>query len=355
VSPELTRKEFLKFFGGATVAACVAMDLPLSTLAQVAAVKDAAGPNIKWSYMDHWSMMSARGRTTPFASREYMDQYMRQLAALGFTGFDTFSFRLAGLAAMFGSLKGFEDFLRDHRMEKLTGVFVSYPDAGKKHALHDRANQDTIVAECQAVMESCKGLSVESFIVMPGNTYWQTEPVTNEKIKNMADLWTRIGKMTWEQYGIRTACHHEFWCSIRTPQEIEKFYQWTDPQYVYYWCDTAQTVIAGQDPTELYNRYYKRTAGFHMKDTHNIDTKGEYRLPPDPEMMAPSVKRWFWEMGAPGGLVDFPKLMNALKQHQYRGWLAVEHDKVEIDNGSFAESTCIAKWYIENVLAKIYA
>lgn len=355
MSSELTRKEFLKLVGGATAAASVGVGLPISALAQESAEQEAAGPNIKWSYMDHWTRMSAHGRTTPYASRRYMEEYIGQLAALGFTGFDTFAFRLAGLAAMFGSVKGFDGFLRDHGFEKLTGVFVSYPDTGKYHALYVRANQDTIFNECRAVMETCKGLGVENFIVMPGNTYWQSEPVTDEKIKNIADLWNRVGKMTREEYGIQTSCHHEFWNAIRSSEAVEKFYQWTDPRYVYYWCDTAQTAIAGLDPTELYNRYYQRTAGFHMKDTHHIDTKGEYRLPPDPELMAPSVKRWFWEMGTRRGLVDFPKLMKALKEHQYRGWLAVEHDKVEIYNESYPEATCIARWYIDNVLSKIYA
>ena len=60
-------------------------------------------------------------------------------------------------------------------------------------------------------------------------------------------------------------------------------------------------------------------------------------------------------MGTPEGKVNFPKLMNALKAHKYRGWITVEHDKVDVDNASFAESTSMAKWYIDNVLSKIYA
>jgi len=358
VSNELNRKEFLKLLGGAAATLAPGMAAVQRALASDAGERDndaAATRNIKWSYMDHWSILSPHGRTTPYASREYMEQYIRELAAFGFTGFDTFAFRLYALAGMYGSLQGFKSLLQDHGFEKLSGVFVSYPDKGKYHALHDRANQDRIVAECRAVMEMCRGLDVDNFVVMPGNTYWQTEPVTDDKIHAMADLWSRVGKMTLQEYGVKTSCHHEFWCSIRTPAEIDKFYRWTDPEHVFYWCDTAQTVIAGEDPTALYNKYAARTAGFHMKDTHNVDRKGEYRLPSDPELFAPSVKRWFWEMGTPGGLVDFPRLMAALKAHQYRGWLTVEHDKVEIDQGSFAESTGVAKWYIDNVLTPIYS
>jgi inosose dehydratase len=354
VSVELTRKEFLTGLAGVTVAASTDSAFQVAAPARQPTASGLE-KNIRWAYMDHWSVITPRGRTSPYLSVKYMDRYIRQLAVLGFTGFDTFNFRLGLLAGMFGSLKGFENFLKDHGFEKFTGVFAAYPDTGKARAIHDRANHDAIFAECESAMKACEGLSVENFVVMPANTYWQTEPVTDEKIKIMADLWNRVGRMTLEQHGVKTSCHHEFWCAIRTPDEIVKFYQWTDPRYVHYWCDTAQTVIAGQDPTDLYNQYHDRTAGFHFKDTHNVDTKREYRLPPDPELIAPSVKRWFWEMGTPEGKVDFPRLMTALKQYSYRGWITVEHDKVDVDNGSFAESTCIARWYIDNVLSKIYA
>ena len=350
----LTRKQFLKQLGGvsATAAAFPAFAELLQAQQNSQPIP---GRNIKWAYMDHWSLMTPRGRSSPYISLRQMERYIRQLSVLGFTGFDTFNFRLPALIGMFGSMKNFEKFLQDHGFEKFTGVFAAYPDAGKARALHVRENHDAIFAEMEATMKACDGLAVENFVIMPANTYWQVEPVTDEKIRIMADLWNRVGKMTREQHGVKLASHHEFWCAISRPDEIAKFYQWTDPRYVYYWCDTAQTVIAGQNPFELYNKYSGRTAGFHFKDTHDIDTRGEYRIAPDPELIAPSVKRWFWEMGTPGGKVDFPNLMAALKQHNYRGWITVEHDKVDVDNASFAESTSMAKWYIDNVLSKIYA
>lgn len=354
MTTKFTRKEFIRLFGSTTAAAAGAYYFPAALGMQSASSAELPAKNIKWSYMDHWAMVSPRGVVSPYASMEYMDRYIRQLSVLGFTGFDTFAFRLNLLLGMFGSLQGFKSFIQDRGLEKMTSVFVSYPDAGKDHALFVRANHDRIVGECRAVMETCKGLGVENFVVQVGNTYWQSEPVTDEKIRAIADLWNRVGKMTLE-YGVKLGCHHEFWAAISRASEIEKFYEWTDPQYVFYWCDTAQTVIAGLDPTMLYEKYHDRTSGFHFKDTHDIDTKGEYRLPPDPEIMAPSVERWFWEMGTPRGKVNFPSLMAALKKYNYRGWIAMEHDKVEVDNASYAEATSVAKWYVDNVLAKIYS
>ena len=55
-----------------------------------------------------------------------------------------------------------------------------------------------------------------------------------------------------------------------------------------------------------------------------------------------------------GGLVDFPRLMHALKEHEYTGWITVEHDKANI-GGDYAESTALSMWYAKHVLAEVYA
>jgi inosose dehydratase len=311
-------------------------------------------PNIKWSYMDHWVINSRLGPVYPILSIRYLDEFIKQIAALGFEGLDTFGYKLSRMAKLFGSAKKFEEFIQDKGMEKIVGLFHCYVYASKTRAPHVPDTHDAIFQDCVNIIKSCNGLAVENFVVMPACTYWQVEPVTDEKVHAMADLWNRVGKMTLE-HGIKTTCHHEFWCGIRSMDEIEKFYKWTDPKYVYYFCDTAQHVIAGIDPVNLYLKYHDRCSGFHFKDTHNVDTKGEYRVPPDAELIAPSVQRWFWEMGTPEGLVDFPALMQALKDCQYSGWITVEHDKAYVEGGNFAESTGIAKWYIDNVLSKIYA
>jgi len=304
--------------------------------------------------MDHWLTGSPRGLTAPYISVDYMDRYIKQLAGLGFKGFDTFAFRLPIFIKLFGSVRKFEEFLQDRGMEKITGIFHAAPNATKDDAPHIRETHDKILDKLERYIctatDGTKG--VESLIVMPSNTYYDVEPVTDEKIKIMAELWNRVGRMT-KKYGVKTTCHLEFWCAIRDEETIEKFFNWTDPEYVYYFCDGAQHKIAGVDPVKLYIKYHDRCNGIHLKDTHDVDTKGEYRMPPDPELMAPSVKRWFWEVGTPEGLVDYPLLMKALKEYNYSGWISVEHDKAEIGGGNYAESTCISMWYIKNVLAKI--
>ena len=40
----------------------------------------------KWSYMDHWVTETPQGPQPPAFNRAYMDRYVKQLSALGFTG-----------------------------------------------------------------------------------------------------------------------------------------------------------------------------------------------------------------------------------------------------------------------------
>ncbi|MDO4190013.1 MAG: hypothetical protein Q4D29_13600 [Lachnospiraceae bacterium] len=89
-----------------------------------------------------------------------------------------------------------------------------------------------------------------------------------------------------------------------------------------------------------------------MKDTRDTDEK-YYRIPPDAELMASEVPRWFYEAGSGKGLVNFEELFKAIRKHNYKGWIGVEHDKADMDGQSFSECTAVSMWYIKNVLEPI--
>lgn len=284
-----------------------------------------------------------------------MDTFVKQIAAVGITGLDVFDFNLGALARMFGSLDRYAEFLKERGIEKVVGVFHGplYLES-RFGAPHIRESHDALLRNCENVMRTAEPLGIETFIVMPAASYPYVEPVTDNKIKVMAEFWNRVGEMTLS-YGVRTAAHHEFWCGIRSLEEIEKFYDATDPRFVFLCVDTAQHVIAGVDPVDLYRRYADRCCAWHFKDTHDIDPGAEYRTLPDAELAAKSVRRWFWEMGTPEGLVDWNGVMQALADTHYNGWVTVEHDKADIGGGSYSESTCVAMWHQKHVLSKIYS
>jgi inosose dehydratase len=311
-------------------------------------------PQLRWAYMDHWRVESPQGPLSQYTSLGHFDAFVKQIAAVGFEAIETFDFHLPLMRELCGSLEGCRDFLQARGVERVLSLFHAVMYDERKSAPHVRQTHDQLFNYAKFVMSSSAGLGVENFIVMPAGLYYDVEPVTDDKIKACAELWSRIGKMTAD-FGVKTCCHHEFFCGIRSLEEIRKFYEWSDPRYVHFYCDTAQHVIAGIDTVALYIELHDRCAGFHLKDTHHVDRSEDYRRRPDAEIMAPTTPRWFWEMGTPEGLVDFPGLMRAMKQYEYRGWVSVEHDKADVGGGNYPESTAVAAWYIKNVLQRIYA
>jgi inosose dehydratase len=316
---------------------------------QTAGATTAPAPNIKWSYMDHWSVLTPRGFVAPQLGPTYLDRFYKAIAGVGFQGIDPFEFRLNALIQHFGSGKKVLEFAQARGIERFVNIFcVFYNDM-----VHIRENHDGVAAAFEAKLKQYQDIEVDNFIVMPAARYWMVEPVTDEKIKLMGECWNRVGEMT-EKHGVHLTCHHEFYCALHHRSELDKFYAWTDPRYVHLFLDTAQHVIAGVDPVDFYMQHRDRVSGFHFKDTHYVDHNDDYRTPPDPERVASTTPRWFWEMGTEGGLVDFPRIMKAMKDFGYKGWASVEHDKADV-GGNYAESTCRTKWYIDNVLSKIYA
>ena len=237
----------------------------------------------KWSYMDHWVTETPQGPQPPSFNRAYMDRYVKQLSALGFTGFDTFFFYLPMLRRDVRlACRASSGSCRTTASRRSPAIFSAYPSATKYTAPHVRETHDRIVADCTNTLRMCEGLTgVENFIVMPTSTYYQTEPVTDDTIKVVADLWNRVGKLTLE-HGMKTTCHFEFWGAIRTREQLDTFFRYTDPEYVYFFCDTAQHTIAGVDPVQMFRDYSDRCTGFHFKDTQNVDEHEAYRTPAGP-------------------------------------------------------------------------
>jgi inosose dehydratase len=310
---------------------------------------------LRYAYMDHWRVDTPQGPLSQYTSIDRLDAFLRQISALGFEAIETFDFHLPVFRELFGSLDATRAFMQSRGIDKVLSLFHAVMYDERASAPHVRATHDRMFGYARYIMESSKGLGVENFIVMPAGLYFDVEPVTDDKIKACAELWSRIGQMTLEEYGIKTCAHHEFFCGLRSWDEVTTFYDYADPRYVYFYCDTAQHTIAGLDTVALYERLASRCGGFHLKDTHHVDTTGDYRRRPDAEIMAPTTPRWFWEMGTPQGLVDFPALYRAMKKAGYTGWVSVEHDKADIGGSNYPESTALASWYIQNVLAEIYA
>lgn len=309
---------------------------------------------MKWSYMDHWRSDSPHGPIDQWESRDSMDRFLKQVAAVGYNAIDTFDFRYFQMMGMFGSVANYQEYVQERGLERIVNTFHAADYDPRTYAPHIRETWPTILDDFRVTMDRWSEIDLDNIIVMPAALYYDMEPVTEDKIKTTAELWNQVGQVTLDA-GVKLTCHHEFFCGIQSREELDLFYKHTDPRYVNLFVDTAQHCIATVDPVEFYEAYADRVTGFHFKDTRNHDLVGDHRRRPDSEIMADTTEKWFYEMGDEGGLVDFEAFIRAVARNGYDGWLSVEHDKANKLGGNHAESTAIASWYAHNVLEHAYA
>ena len=59
------------------------------------------------------------------------------------------------------------------------------------------------------------------------------------------------------------------------------------------------------------------------------------------------IERWFYELGTDGGLVDVAGFVDALRRHEYPGWVVVESDH----GGNPAELAMLNSWFVQRRLS----
>lgn len=317
------------------------------------ALTDVGDAAIKWSYMDHWRSNSPSGPIDQWHSRLAMKRFLRQVAGVGFDAIDTFDFRYWQILEQYGSVANYQEFVQEQGLERIVNTFHGVYYTPDRYAPEVAATHPTILEDFRVTMERWSDIQLDNIIVMPGSRCFDEAGISDDGLKNAAEVWTKVGAIT-QEYGVNLTCHHEFYAGIRTRDQIDTFYRYADEQYVKFFVDTAQHCIADVDPVGVYEAHHQRVTGFHFKDTRHKDTNKDYLLFPDAEVSAVTTEKWFYEMGTAEGLVDFEAMMRSVRDHGYSGWISVEHDKADKLGGDYAESTAVSRWYAKNVLDRIY-
>jgi len=258
----------------------------------------------------------------------------------------------------FGSVKKFADFLRACGIDRISSWFYDparpaiEEGSGGRSASNPRDHQG-IVDSTRGFARTLQELGGSCLVVRPMGSFWREAPLTDDKLKTAADCWNKVGMMTME-YGVQTVVHPDFLSAVRAAEDLDKFLKLTDQKLVGLAVDTAEVTVAGYDPVKLYEKYPSRVKHLHFKDTHDRDVLNEYKLANAEFQLLTSggkrdVSRWFWEMGTPEGLVDFPRLVKSLKANDYAGWVIVESDQ----SPDPAESALLNAYYVRTVLAKV--
>jgi len=146
--------------------------------------------------------------------------------------------------------------------------------------------------------------------------------LSGDEWKNFVASANAYGKLALEEYGLKAVFHPHVGAFIETSGELDRFMNDTDPKYVNLCLDTAHCIYGGGDPIAVARRWGERLHYLHLKecDATVLETvrANEWDYFKGVEMDV------FPELGK--GSVDFPALLDVLKEIDFDGWAVVEQD-----------------------------
>ncbi len=132
----------------------------------------------------------------------------------------------------------------------------------------------------------------------------------------------KVAKAVKDAYGLRTVFHHHCAGYVETPEEINKLMALTDHKLLGLCLDTGHYAFGGGDPIEALQKHSDRIWHVHFKDFDPEAAKLSHAVNGD---YFDAIKKGvFCELGK--GSVNFKRVVNLLKELEYRGWIVVEQD-----------------------------
>lgn len=168
------------------------------------------------------------------------------------------------------------------------------------------------------VCELTRCLFAENRSMFGGN-----KPVASaEEWNRLTDGLNRLGRIASER-GFKLCYHHHMATVVQTVEETKRLLDNTDPQSVWLCYDTGHFTFAGEDAAAAARAFGPRIGHVHLKDVR-------------PEKMRQAYEQGFPFRKAvlegcftvPGdGCVDYPAVLDALRQAHYEGWFIVEAEQ----------------------------
>lgn len=132
----------------------------------------------------------------------------------------------------------------------------------------------------------------------------------------------QLGRIS-KDMGIDLVYHHHMGTVVQTEEEIDRFMENTDPDYVSLLFDSGHCSFAGIDPVKVLSRYVDRVKHVHLKDLRKSVVEESRK------------EHWSFLKGVregtftvPGdGDVDFDPLFRILEEADYTGWILVEAEQ----------------------------
>jgi inosose dehydratase len=317
---------------------------------------------VRWAYaINQW-----KPQFDDFVRREQHERALKTLSIAGFDGVEltagTGRWEPLGnpqqLAANFGSLAGFRQFLDDCAIDAVSSWSWDPHDRSMEHLTGSLSPLDpedvaSIVARAAEFAEALSELGGSVLVVRPAPDAGDVDPLDDVALDRLAACWDAVGRTT-TQHGVRTAVHFDFLSALRQDGGLDRLLERTDPEVVGLAVDTGELTVAGIDLPALIERHAGRIWHVQFRDALAVDDAGEY-LQPHPHWTVRvrggvrEIPRWFAEPMADGGLVDFPAVTRALAAAGYSGWIVVETDP----SPHPATSTLLAGYAVQQELRPI--
>jgi inosose dehydratase len=146
--------------------------------------------------------------------------------------------------------------------------------------------------------------------------------LSGEQWKNFVRNTNAFARRMLDEFHLKTVYHPHVGAWVESATEIERFLSDTDPDLVGFCLDTAHTTYGGADPVDLCRRWGSRVRYLHIKECDKAELKTV--LAAEGDYFRAVAENVFPELGK--GSVDFPGLLNVLRDLDYKGWAIVEQD-----------------------------
>lgn len=148
------------------------------------------------------------------------------------------------------------------------------------------------------------------------------DALPDDEFARYAALIDRIGAVALEE-GVRACFHNHVGTIVETRAELDRLLALTDPSRVFVGPDTGHLAWAGDDPVAFCRDHASRIKTAHLKDCHAATiARGREASWPYAEFVEHGI---FAELGE--GCVDFPAILQILRDADFSGWLIAETDR----------------------------
>ena len=168
------------------------------------------------------------------------------------------------------------------------------------------------------------------------------DAMSDAEFKQLAETLNRAGEAALAE-GVRLCYHNHCASVIETREEIERMLSLVDRGLVFLGPDTGHMAWGGTDVVDFFREHADRILTVHLTDI-------------DPDVMAEGRREeWdyavcrehgiYTELGR--GFVDFPGMIQVLKDADYDGWLLAETDVTQLPTA--LESAVISRDYLKQL------